>query len=162
MDTAPAAERFVTTWEAAWAAGDVDAIVALYAADCVHRPMPFRPAHTGRPALAAHLRAAFATEQPLSVRFSAPLVAGAGLAAAEYLVHFLESDATGDPRPTTLAGCVFVRFTPGGLAAETRDYRHTAAEEITPQGPLFLAGPAVPVPGSGARDGSGHGDGPGA
>lgn len=142
MNTAAAAERFVTTWEAAWATHDVDAILALYSETCVHRSMPFRPPHIGRRALAAYLRSTFATEQPQSVRFGPPLVTGDGTAAAEFLVHSLEADATGDPCPTTLAGCVFVRFTPSGLAAETRDYWHTAPGRVTPEGPLFLTGAA--------------------
>lgn len=125
METAAAAQRFVRVWESGWAAHDVEAILALYTEDCVHRSMPFRPPHIGRAALATYLRWSFADELPLTVRFSAPLVGEGGLAVAEFHVTAEESGAEG-PRSSTLAGCVFVRFTPEGLAAETRDYWHTA------------------------------------
>lgn len=48
MDADEAASRWAATWTAAWKAHDVEAIVALYADDCVHRSTPFRPPHRGR------------------------------------------------------------------------------------------------------------------
>lgn len=138
MNLAAAAERFVTTWQSAWDAHDVDALLALYTRDCVHRSMPFRPAHTGRAAVASYLESTFATERPVSVRFGPPLPTGPDMAVAEFFVQSLETDAVGEVRPATLAGCVFVRFTPEGLAAETRDYWHTAEGHQTPDGPLFM------------------------
>ena len=52
MDTAEAARRFVGVWQRAWAAHDVEAILELYAQDCVHRSpraRPCRRTRTGRP-----------------------------------------------------------------------------------------------------------------
>ncbi|MER6125737.1 nuclear transport factor 2 family protein [Streptomyces sp. NPDC001795] len=133
MDTAEAARRFVRVWERAWAAHDVEAILALYARDCVHRSMPFRAPHRGRAELSAYLRWSFAGERTLDVRFSEPLVGPEGRAVAEFRV-LAEEDAT----PSTLAGCVFVRFDEEGLAVETRDYWHTATGHQEPTGPLFF------------------------
>jgi hypothetical protein len=45
MDSQAAARRWAATWTAAWQAHDVEAVVALYADDCVHRSTPFRPPH---------------------------------------------------------------------------------------------------------------------
>jgi ketosteroid isomerase-like protein len=142
METAAAAERFVRVWESGWATHDVDAILALYTEDCVHRSMPFRPPHVGRAALATYLRWSFAGELPLTVRFSAPLVGPGATAAAEFHVTAEESGPQG-PRSTTLAGCVFVRFTAEGLAAETRDYWHTAPRREPASAHPFLL-PARP------------------
>jgi ketosteroid isomerase-like protein len=139
MDTPPEADpartarRFVRTWERAWAAHDVDALLALYAEDCVHRSMPFRAPHRGRDELAAYLRWSFADETPVDVRFSEPLVGPDGRAAAEFRVLSEEGGV-----PSTLAGCVFVRFDAAGLAVETRDYWHTAPGHQEPAGSLFL------------------------
>ena len=47
MDPREAAERFARMWEVGWLRGDVAAISALYAEDCIHRSMPFRPLHEG-------------------------------------------------------------------------------------------------------------------
>ena len=121
MDTRAAAQRFADTWQLGWSDHDVEAITALYAEDAVARSMPFRPAHHGRQAIAEYVRWSFDGETPLTVTFSTPLVDG-DQAAIEFRVHALEHG-----KPTALAGCVFVRFTPGGLAAETRDYWHTEA-----------------------------------
>jgi hypothetical protein len=141
MDTAAAAERFVRVWESAWAAHDVEAILALYTEDCVHRSMPFRPQHVGRAALATYLRWSFADEQVVAVRFGTPLVAQDGLAVAEFHV-VTEEPSTDGPRPGTLAGCVLVRFRPDGLAAETRDYWHTTpTHEPASAHPFLTAAP---------------------
>ncbi|GAA3379078.1 hypothetical protein GCM10020367_61180 [Streptomyces sannanensis] len=121
METTEAAHRFVEVWERAWARHDVDAILELYADDCVHRSMPFRPPHRGRDELADYLRWSFADEKVADVRFGPPVIGQDGLAVAEFRVLAFEGDA-----PTTLAGCVFVRFGADGLAVETRDYWHTA------------------------------------
>jgi len=68
MDTREAAERFVRVWERAWAAHDVDALLELYAEECVHRSMPFREPHRGRGELAGYLRWSFAQERVTDVR----------------------------------------------------------------------------------------------
>jgi ketosteroid isomerase-like protein len=133
MDTARAARRFVRVWEGAWAAHDVDAILELYAIDCVHRSMPFREPHRGRDELAAYIRWSFAAERTTDVRFSEPIVGQDGLAVAEFRVLAEE-----DGQPSSLAGCVFVRFDAAGLAVETRDYWHTVTGHQEPSGSLFL------------------------
>ncbi|MFD4596465.1 nuclear transport factor 2 family protein [Streptomyces sp. NPDC058464] len=133
MDTREAAERFVKAWERGWAAHDVDALLALYAEDCVHRSMPFRDPHRGRDELAAYLRWSFEAERVTDVRFSAPLVGPDGVAAAEFRVRSEEGGAA-----ATLAGCVFVRFDTQGLAVESRDYWHSADGHQEPAGRLFL------------------------
>ncbi|MGX5185201.1 nuclear transport factor 2 family protein [Streptomyces avermitilis] len=131
--TAEAARRFVAVWERAWAAHDVEAIVGLYAEECVHRSMPFREPHRGRAALAEYIRWSFAAERTQDVRFSEPVVGDDGLAVAEFRV-LAEEDGT----PSTLAGCVFVRFDASGLAVETRDYWHTVTGHKEPTGSMFL------------------------
>jgi len=133
MDTAQAARRFVRVWERAWAAHDVDAIRELYAADCVHRSMPFREPHRGRDELAAYVRWPFAAERTTDVRLSEPVVGRDGLAVAEFRVLAEE-----DGQPSTPAGCVFARFDANGLAVETRGYWHTVSGHQEPTGSLFL------------------------
>lgn len=67
------------------------------------------------------------------VRFSAPVVGEHGVAVAEFRV-FAEEDG----EPSTLAGCVFVRFDAAGPAVETRDYWHTVTGHREPEGALFF------------------------
>jgi ketosteroid isomerase-like protein len=133
VDTREAAERFVRVWERAWAVHDVDALLELYAEDCVHRSMPFREPHRGRAELAAYLRWSFEQERVTDVRFSPPMTGQDGVAVAEFRVLAEEEGAA-----STLAGCVFVRFDDAGLAVETRDYWHTADGHREPAGKLFL------------------------
>ncbi|MET8244352.1 nuclear transport factor 2 family protein [Streptomyces sp. NPDC005202] len=133
MEVREAAERFVRVWERAWAEHDVDALVELYAEECVHRSMPFREPHHGRDALAAYLRWSFGDERVTDVRFSAPVVGQDGVAVAEFRVL---SEEGGEP--FTLAGCVFVRFDGTGRAVETRDYWHTVPGHREPEGALFF------------------------
>ncbi|GII53763.1 hypothetical protein Pth03_21520 [Planotetraspora thailandica] len=124
MEAREAARRFVRTWERGWAVHDVETIVSLYAEDCVHRSMPFRPAHHGRAELADYIRWSFENEQVETVRFGEPYVDG-DTAVAEFVVTSRE-----DGKPATLAGCVIVRFDPSGSAVETRDYWHVAEGHV--------------------------------
>ncbi|WP_367325221.1 nuclear transport factor 2 family protein [Streptomyces sp. HUAS ZL42] len=133
METHAAAERFVRVWERAWAAHDVDALLGLYAEQCVHRSMPFREPHRGREALAEYLLWSFAAERVTDVRFSPPVLGQDGVAVAEFRVLADEGGA-----PTALAGCVFVRFDDAGLAVESRDYWHTADGHREPAGRMFF------------------------
>lgn len=75
----------------------------------------------------------FAGERVTDVRFCAPVVGVDGVAVAEFRVLAEEDGA-----PSTLAGCVFVRFDAAGLAVETRDYRHTVEGHREPEGALFF------------------------
>jgi len=129
-----AAERFARTWEAGWAASDSTEIAELYAADCIHRSMPFRPVHQGRKGVADYVGWAFSTERATEVRFGAPLVAG-DRATIEFWATMVTRDG-GDL--VTIAGCVIVRFRPDGLVAESRDYWHLADGHRPPEGTLFM------------------------
>jgi len=135
VDARDAADRFAHTWEAAWLRGDTAAIAELYAEDCVHRSMPFRPVHRGRRGLVAYVEWAFSTERATEVRFGPPLVAG-DLATVEYWATLAEEP---DGKPTTIAGCAIVRFRPDGLVSEARDYWHTADGHRPPEASLFLS-----------------------
>ncbi|WP_243773218.1 nuclear transport factor 2 family protein [Actinomadura barringtoniae] len=126
VDGREAAERFARVWEAGWVRGDVESIAALYAEDCVHRSMPFRPLHVGRAALIEYLRESFAEDRAVDVRFGTPIVDG-DRAVVEFRV-------VGEG--STLAGCAFVRFGTDGLVAEVRDYWHEGDGE--PTGRLFF------------------------
>jgi ketosteroid isomerase-like protein len=143
VDVREAAERFARAWGAGWAAHDTAAIVPLYAVDCVHRSMPFREAHQGRAGVADYIAWAFSTERATEVRFSAPIVAG-DLAILEYWATLVEHDDS----PSTIAGCVMVRFGRDGLVSESRDYWHVTSGHRRPEGALFISGPAGPAAGS--------------
>jgi hypothetical protein len=96
-------------------------ISGLYAEECVHTSMPFRLPHRGKAEIVDYIRWSFEDERIVSVEFREPLVDGER-AAIEFRV---------ETESGSLAGCVFVRFAPDGLAVETRDYWHfrTAAED---------------------------------
>jgi uncharacterized protein (TIGR02246 family) len=120
MDSQTAARRWAATWTAAWQAHDVEAVVALYAEDCVHRSTPFRPPHRGRQAVRDYVTQAFADEQRIGdVRFGTPVVQG-DRACVEYWARFLDQQGAA----MTLAGCAMARFDPDGLITEARDYWH--------------------------------------
>lgn len=134
MDTREAAQRFARSWEDGWARGDAAAIAELYAEDCVHRSMPFRPLHQGRGGVVGYVEWAFSSERATQVRFGAPVVAG-NLAVVEYWAMLVEQP---EGKPVTIAGCAMLRFRPDGLVAEARDYWNTVDGHREPTGPAFL------------------------
>jgi uncharacterized protein (TIGR02246 family) len=120
MDSQAAARRWAATWTAAWQAHDVEAVVALYAEDCVHRSTPFRPPHRGRQAVRDYVTQAFADEQRIDdVRFDPPVVQG-DRACVEYWASFLDQHGMA----MTLAGCAMAQFDADGRITEARDYWH--------------------------------------
>ena len=128
MDTRLAAVRWAATWVPAWRHHDVDAVLALYAEDCVHRSAPFRQPHHGRTGLRGYLEAAFADESAVAdVRFAAPLVDG-DRAWVEYWVLLHDRDGA----PVTLAGSALARFGADGAIVESHDYWHEAAGHVEP------------------------------
>lgn len=118
MDTRHAAQRFADTWQHGWTHHDTDAIIALYHDDATHTSMPFRPPHQGKQAIADYIHWSFTDETDPHVTFATPIVDG-DHAAIEFRVH-----AHDHGKPITIAGCVFARFNPDGLATHTRDYWH--------------------------------------
>ena len=128
MDPTEAARRWAATWTTAWRAHDVEAVLALYAEDCVHRSTPFRPPHRGRQAVRDYVIQAFADERRVDdVRFGLPVVAG-DRACVEYWARFLDQHGTA----ATLAGCAIARFDPDGLVTEARDYWHVQEGQLAP------------------------------
>jgi uncharacterized protein (TIGR02246 family) len=120
MDSREAARRWATTWTAAWHAHDVEAVVGLYAEDCVHRSTPFRPPHLGQEGVREYLTMAFAQERRVDdVRFGPPVVQG-DRACVEYWARFHDEAGAA----MTLAGCAMARFDAEGLVTEARDYWH--------------------------------------
>ena len=128
MDARAAAERWAATWTSAWQSHDVEAVVALYAEDCVHRSAPFRDPHRGRAGVREYLVGAFADESAvLSVRFGLPVVDG-DRASVEYWTTFADKEGA----PVTLAGSAFAQFDAEGLITEARDYWHMTPGHVPP------------------------------
>jgi hypothetical protein len=99
---------------------DADAVVALYAQECVHRSAPFREPHHGRHGVREYLLDAFADESAvIRVRFSEPVVDG-HRACVEYRAEVLDRGGA----PVTLAGSAFAQFDSDGLLTDVRDYWH--------------------------------------
>ena len=92
MDTRAAADRFARTWEDAWRRHDVDTVATLYAEDCVHRSMPFRPVHAGRAAVVDYVRWAFSTEDTTEV--------------AQYSTRARSPSTIGRPKRTSVVSSV--------------------------------------------------------
>lgn len=129
MDTRDAAARWARTWVSAWKSHDVDAVVALYAQECLHRSAPFREPHRGRPGVREYVVRAFSEESAvIEVFFGEPLV-DAQRASVEYWAEVINQDGA----PVTLAGSAFARFDSEGLLTEVRDYWHETAGHRAPR-----------------------------
>jgi ketosteroid isomerase-like protein len=120
VDVHDAARRWAETWEAGWRTHDLDAVVALYAPDCVYRSHPFRPPNQGRAGAVAYLSRAFATEEGPDPHFTVVAVEG-DRAAVEWWCG-----ATDEGSPVTLAGASMVRFDADGLVVQEHDYWNQA------------------------------------
>jgi SnoaL-like protein len=116
VDTEAAARRWRDTWQRAWPAKDVDAIVALYAEVVPYRALAFREADQGLAGVRGYLEREFGVETEIECRFGEPIVAGER-AAVEWWASWDEGD-----RPLTLAGTTVLRFDAEGQVIDHRDY----------------------------------------
>jgi steroid Delta-isomerase len=126
LDAEAAARRWRDTWERAWPAKDVDAIVALYAERVAYRALAFREPDLGLAGVRRYLEANFGVEEDVVCRFGQP-VAGGGRAAVEWWASWVE-----DGRELTLAGATFLRFDDDGRVVDHRDYWNEASRREPP------------------------------
>jgi len=120
MDAEAAARRWVTTWERAWAANDVEPIVALYDDSVAYRALAFRAPDLGIAGVRRYLEENFGVEEEVECRFGQPIVQD-GRAAVEWWASWVEEGQT-----ITLAGSTFLRFGPDGQIVDHRDYWNQA------------------------------------
>lgn len=116
MDAEAAARRWRDTWERAWPAKDVEAIVALYSDEVPYRALVFREPDLGLAGVRRYLEENFGVEDDVECRFGEPVVDG-DRAAVEWWASWIEKG-----EPVTLAGSTFLRFNDEGLVVDHRDY----------------------------------------
>ena len=116
MDAEAAARRWRDTWERAWPAKDVDAIVALYSDEVPYRALVFREPDLGLAGVRRYLEEKFGVEEDEESRFGDPVVDG-DRAAVEWWASWRE-----EGKDLTLAGATFLRFDDDALVVDHRDY----------------------------------------
>jgi hypothetical protein len=116
LDAEAAACRWRDTWERAWPAKDVEAILALYSEEVPYRALVFREPELGLAGVRRYLEREFGVEEEVECRFGEPVVGG-DRAAVEWWASWVENG-----EPLTLAGSTFLRFNADGLVVDHRDY----------------------------------------
>jgi len=132
MNPVDAAQRWARTWKDAWEALDVDAVVALYAADVVFSSQPFRPPYRGVAGVAEYVGQAFGSEEHPVVRMSEPIVQGDRASVSWWTALSEDGDEA------TLAGTSVMRFDTGGLVIEQWDTWNLLPERSDPPGWSFF------------------------
>jgi len=126
--TATPASSWAATWQRAWAAGDVDAIVELYADDVVFSSEPFREPYRGRDGVREYVTQAFAAEEDPAPVFASPVEGPDGAAVAWW------TPLREDGRDATLAGVSLLRFDERGLVVEQWDAWNILVDRRDPPG----------------------------
>jgi steroid delta-isomerase len=104
----------------AWTRLDAEALAALFTEDGTSANNPHAPPHRGREAIRSYWAAEMATQQQVRVRFGSPIVAGERVA-VEWWASVRDGGGSAN-----LAGCLVLRFAPGGRCAELREYWNVA------------------------------------
>jgi hypothetical protein len=128
MTIEEAARRWAETWERAWAARDLEAILALYSDEVVYSSEPFRQPYRGLAGVRAYVGQAFAEEDQISTVFGRPLVDERGASIA-WWATLIE---TGEE--ITLAGTSNVRFDADGRVVEQWDTWNQASGRVEATG----------------------------
>jgi hypothetical protein len=121
-----AARRWARTWQSAWEAFDVEAIVALYADDALFSSQPFRTPYRGRDGVREYVSQAFTEEADVRAWFGEPVVEGQR-AAVEWWAALRENGSD-----VTLAGTSALRFDDEGRVVEQRDTWNQADGRVDP------------------------------
>jgi ketosteroid isomerase-like protein len=116
MDVIDAARRWAGVWERAWAAKDIEAIVALYSDSVRYRALVLREPELGVAGVRAYLQRTFGEEEAIDCHFGEPLVGG-DRAAVEWWSSWTEGG-----QDLTLAGVTILRFDTDGMVVDHRDY----------------------------------------
>jgi hypothetical protein len=115
LSTGAAARHWAETWQRAWEAQDVEAIVALYHPDVTFSTQAFREPYLRRTGVREYVSQAFAEEDEVRAWVGEPVV-GDDRAAIEWWATLRENGAE-----ITLAGTSVLRFDADGLVVEQRD-----------------------------------------
>jgi hypothetical protein len=126
MHARDAARRWAETWQRAWEALDLDAILALYAPDALLSTEPFREPYSGIEAVRGYVGQAFAEEEDPRVWVTEPVVMG-DRASISWWASVRENGAD-----ITLAGTSLLRFDASGLVAEQWDAWNQVGERRRP------------------------------
>ncbi len=116
MNAESAVRRWRDVWLRGWPDKDADAIVSLYADEATFRSEPFRVAHRGAAGVREYVEWAFSEQDAADVWFGQPIVDGDRATCEYWAVISFEN------RDETIAGISVLRFDPGGLVIEQRDY----------------------------------------
>jgi ketosteroid isomerase-like protein len=117
VETREAARRWSAAWDHAWREHDAEALLPVYAEDCVHYSHPFRDPGAGHDGVLGYARWAFEGEHSARPRFEEPLVDG-DRAAVEWWTTVVGTDGSED----TIAGCSILRFGSDGRVVQHIDY----------------------------------------
>ena len=120
------ARRWASVWQRAWAARDVEAIVALYADGAQYRALVHRQPELGIAGVRAYLQRMFGEEDAIECRFGEPVAHG-DRAAVEWWASWVEDGAE-----LTMAGVTMLRFDTDGLVVDHRDYWNQADGRLAP------------------------------
>jgi hypothetical protein len=126
MDAAAAARHWAETWERAWPAFDVEAVIALYAEGATYRALAFREPDLGLAGVRRYLAENFGAETAVDCRFGEPIASGER-AAVEWWASWVEGGRT-----LTLAGATVLRFDADGKVVDHRDYWNEADGRVPP------------------------------
>ena len=126
MTTRDAARRWAETWQSAWEALDLVAIVALYAPDVLLSTEPFREPYRGQAGVRAYVGQAFAEEGDPHVWVSDPIVDG-DRASISWWASLRENGAD-----TTFAGTSVLRFDDAGQVVTQWDAWNMHGERREP------------------------------
>lgn len=126
MDVISSARRWAGVWERAWAAKDVEAIVALYSDSARYRALVLREPELGVAGVRAYLQRTFAEEDAIECRFGEPVASG-DRAVVEWWSSWTE-----DGDDLTMAGATLLRFDADGMVVDHRDYWNQADRREPP------------------------------
>jgi SnoaL-like domain len=123
-----AAERWARTWERAWAAKDLEAILELYSDTVVYSSEPFREPYRGLAGVRDYVGGAFAEEERIEAVFGRPVVGDRGASVA-WWASLIENGVE-----ITLAGTSNLVFDADGRVIEQWDTWNQAPDAIEASG----------------------------
>jgi hypothetical protein len=113
-------QEWIDAYGRSWEEKDPDAAADLFSDDSSYLELPFGDAYRGQDGVRTYWQGVTASQEDVTARFGAPIVAADGRrAAVEFWVTMVNGGA-----PTTLTGILFLRFDADGRCEDLREAWH--------------------------------------
>lgn len=122
----PTVEEWVEGYRSAWETRDAEAAASLFTEDASYRSNIFEEAHLGRDGVRNYWAGVTSGQSEVAVKMGRPISEGDRTMVEWWTTMNVEGS------PTTLTGCLILKFDESGLCSDLREYWQVGEGSLMP------------------------------